>query len=62
MTAAGHEKCRGGYHFPSGFCLDYPYHSRLDEEHYRNCQSCYDAHLDFMEEITIDNIMGEYGE
>lgn len=25
-------------------------HSRFNEEHYRNCQSCYDDHLDFMDE------------
>lgn len=25
-------------------------HSRFDEEHYRNCQDCYEDHLDFMQE------------
>ena len=29
-------------------------HSRFDEEHYRNCQYCYDDHLDFMQECEMD--------
>lgn len=29
-------------------------HSRFDEDHYRNCQSCYDDHLDFMSECEMD--------
>lgn len=30
------------------------YHSRLDEEHYMNCQDCYEDHLDFMQEMEMD--------
>lgn len=30
------------------------YHSRFDEEHYRNCQSCSDEHADFMQEQEMD--------
>lgn len=30
------------------------YHSRFDEEHYKNCQSCYDDHLDFMYDCEMD--------
>lgn len=29
-------------------------HSRFDEAHYRNCQPCYDDHLDFMQEQEMD--------
>lgn len=29
-------------------------HSRFDEEHYRNCQDCYEDHLDFMQECEMD--------
>ena len=29
-------------------------HSRFDEEHYRNCQPCYEDHLDFMQECEDD--------
>jgi len=29
-------------------------HSRFNEEHYRNCQDCYEAHLDFMQECEMD--------
>jgi hypothetical protein len=29
-------------------------HSRFNEEHYRNCQDCYDAHCDFMQECEMD--------
>lgn len=29
-------------------------HSRFNEEHYRNCQDCYDDHLDFMQEQEQD--------
>ena len=29
-------------------------HSRFDEDHYRNCEDCYDAHLDFMQECEMD--------
>jgi protein-arginine kinase activator protein McsA len=25
-------------------------HSRFNEEHYRNCQPCYEDHLDFMQD------------
>lgn len=30
------------------------YHSRFNEEHYRNCQPCYEDHLDFMQEQEMD--------
>jgi hypothetical protein len=30
------------------------YHSRFDEEHYRNCQDCYEDHLDFVQECEDD--------
>lgn len=30
------------------------YHSRFNEEHYRNCQPCCDDHLDFMQEQEMD--------
>ena len=29
-------------------------HSRFDESHYRNCQPCYEDHLDFMQEQEMD--------
>ena len=29
-------------------------HSRFDEEHYRNCQPCYEDHLDFMQEMEME--------
>lgn len=29
-------------------------HSRFNEEHYRNCQDCYEDHLDFMMECEMD--------
>ena len=29
-------------------------HSRFNEEHYRNCQPCYEDHLDFMHEQEMD--------
>ena len=29
-------------------------HSRFDENHYRNCNPCYDDHLDFMHEQEMD--------
>ena len=29
-------------------------HSRHNEEHYKQCQSCYGDHLDFQEEMRID--------
>lgn len=29
-------------------------HSRFDESHYRNCDPCYDDHLDFMAEQEMD--------
>lgn len=29
-------------------------HSRFDESHYRNCQPCYEDHLDFMQECEMD--------
>lgn len=29
-------------------------HSRFNEEHYRNCQPCYEDHLDFMQEQEAD--------
>lgn len=32
-------------------------HSRHDYEHYKNCQSCYEDHLDFMEEQRIDEAL-----
>lgn len=35
------------------------YHSRFDEEHYRNCQSCADDHADFMQEQEMDARMDE---
>lgn len=30
------------------------HHSRFDEEHYRNCQPCYEDHLDFMQDCEMD--------
>lgn len=30
------------------------YHSRFNEEHYRNCDDCWEAHLDFMNECEMD--------
>jgi hypothetical protein len=32
-------------------------HSRFDFEHYRNCQDCYEDHLDFMDEQEQDALM-----
>lgn len=29
-------------------------HSRFDESHYRNCDPCYQDHLDFMDEQEMD--------
>lgn len=29
-------------------------HSRFNEEHYKNCQPCYEDHLDFMQECEMD--------
>lgn len=29
-------------------------HSRFDEEHYRNCQDCYEDHLELMQEMGMD--------
>lgn len=29
-------------------------HSRFDFEHYKNCQDCYEDHLDFMQECEAD--------
>lgn len=29
-------------------------HSRFDEEHYKNCQDCYEDHLDFVQECEDD--------
>lgn len=29
-------------------------HSRFDESHYRNCQPCYEDHLDFVQECEMD--------
>ena len=29
-------------------------HSRFDEEHYMNCQDCYEDHLDFMQEMKME--------
>lgn len=40
-------------------------HSRFDEEHYMNCQSCYEDHLDFMQECEVDarlDAMSEFEE
>lgn len=37
-------------------------HSRFDEEHYRNCQPCYEDHLDFMQECEMDARMDEASE
>lgn len=34
-------------------------HSRFDEEHYRNCQPCYEDHLDFMQEMAMEARMDE---
>ena len=30
------------------------YHSRFDQDHYRNCKSCWEEHLDFEEQCRID--------
>ena len=30
------------------------YHSRFDEEHYRNCPLCYDDYFDFMYDCEMD--------
>lgn len=32
-------------------------HSRFDFEHYKNCQPCYEDHLDFMEQERIDAVI-----
>ena len=32
-------------------------HSRFDFEHYKNCQPCYDDHLDFEEEQRMDELL-----
>lgn len=29
-------------------------HSRFNEEHYMNCQPCYEDHLDFIQECEMD--------
>ena len=29
-------------------------HSSFDEEHYRNCQPCYEDYLDFMHEMEME--------
>ena len=34
-------------------------HSRFDEAHYRTCQSCYEDHLDFMQEQAQEARMDE---
>jgi len=31
-------------------------HSRFNEDHYKNCRPCYDDHLDFLEEMRLDEI------
>lgn len=44
------------------------YHSRFNQEHYNNCQPCYEDHLDFMQEQEMDARLDamsereEYGE
>lgn len=30
------------------------YHSRHDQEHYNKCDSCWEDHLDFMNEMEMD--------
>lgn len=35
-------------------------HSRFDEEHYRNCQDCYEDHMDFMQEMEMEARIDEY--
>ena len=40
--------------------IDETEHSRFDEEHYRNCQDCYEDHLDFMQEMEMEARMDEY--
>lgn len=30
------------------------YHSRHDADHYQNCDSCWDDHQDFMQEMEMD--------
>jgi hypothetical protein len=37
-------------------------HSRFNEEHYRNCQPCYEDHLDFVQECEMDARMDEASE
>lgn len=37
-------------------------HSRFDFEHYKNCQPCYEDHLDFMEQSRIDEQLDEMSE
>lgn len=34
-------------------------HSRFDESHYRDCQPCYEDHLDFMDEMAMEARMDE---
>ena len=29
-------------------------HSRFNEEHYMNCQDCYEAYLDFIQDMEMD--------
>lgn len=29
-------------------------HSRFKKEHYKNCEPCYEDHIDFMEQSRID--------
>ncbi len=38
------------------------YHSRFDEEHYRNCPLCYDDYFDFMQDQEMDARMDEASE
>lgn len=42
--------------------LDDGTHSRFDEEHYRNCQDCYEDHLDFMQEMEMEARIDEMSE
>jgi hypothetical protein len=37
-------------------------HSRFDQDHYNNCQPCYEDHLDFMQECEMDARMDEASE
>lgn len=38
------------------------YHSRHDQEHYMTCETCYEDHLEFMQDQEIDDAPEEQNE